>query len=619
MDIREIKSPEPKYIEPEMYRRRKEPFLKQLEALQKYLYIQPGDPWVLCNDTLSRLPVTPDGIGLSMNVPVFPVIRLLGFGLRYDTAAQQWIPFRIEDDQYSEDDESPSYIKTIAEIVIPLKLGVVITSNGSVYIAERRELAKLDPPELDDDYVLIMHPYRDEDLFDQRMITDEWGFARPDYDSRLAIRSLALSKASYSMRIKPFIMDGWLDYTLIHEGEIKATADDWNLEPSTAKQFLSTVRQLISSQSAKAVVMGRPTSDGKAVINITFTGTKHTPDWLNNIKVSVTNKLHRGFYELVSQFDSLIGEIHLKRLASTLGLKDLTLPEIISEASRKDSRYKLWITGHSQGGALTQVYIAEFLMKKGVLPENIFAYTYASPIVATSEYCDDPGNFPIYNIVNADDFACRVGSAVRLGVDLMFFPDEDFRKANYEGYADAHRRGMYDDILKLCYWMTDSFKFGEYMIAMTTFAAEYPSGRNLIEWIEGVPVLKSLYNSFKDRTDIPAAIHDRMYKMLEKPYMEVGGVPPSEERITLVRNFLEILYAKWGTECLMDYMVATHQIPSNYSEIVLLPRDNLVRAVWFSERPARLIGSEGEELMRPVEFPYIEDTRRFISLPPENE
>lgn len=586
-DIREIKSPEPKYAEPGEYRKNKGSFLEQLEKLKHFLFIQPGDPWVVSDDHLIRLPFAPVGTGLTMTVPALPVMEMLDPSVK----AGDLIPLTA----------------SVGEIVIPLKLGVVIVSNGSVYIAERSELALLDPPDLDDDYILILHPYRDEHLFQRSVIRDEWGFERQSYSPELAIRSLAMSKASYSMRIKPFIMDGWLDYTLIHEGEIKATEDDWNLEPSKAKQFLSSIRQLVSSKSAKAVVMGRPTSDGKAVINITFTGTKHTPDWLNNIKVSVSNRLHKGFYELASQFDSIIGEIHLKRLAATLGLKDLTLPEIISEASRTDSPYTLWITGHSQGGALTQIYIAEFLMKRGVLPENIFAYTFASPIVATSEYCEYPAGFPVYNIINTDDFACRVGSAVRLGVDILFFPDREFREKNYAGYSDPDRKGMFDDILKLCYWMTDSFKFGEYMIAMTTFAAEYPSGRNFIEWIEGVPVLKSIYAAFKDKTDIPAAIHDRMYKLLEKPYMDVGGVPPSEERIKLVRDYLEVLFRKWGTGCLTDYMFATHQIPSNYSEIVLLPPEKLIRAAWTSGRPARLLDSRGEDLMKPADFPSIDD------------
>ncbi|MHB8961877.1 MAG: lipase family protein [Saccharofermentanales bacterium] len=611
MDIRELKKSEPKYISPKDLKNHHIPLQDRLSCLSGIVHIRPGDPWVVCSDGIVRLPEPPEGSGASMVVCALPIVHLLGGSLRYHSEAGRWEPVREilcqDSGESHQDDSAAGSVKLpLYEILIRLKKGIIITGNGSVYIGDRKELSLIDPPDLDEDYRLILHPFRDEELFVGEIITDEWGFQRNRYSPELAIRSLAFSKASYCMRIKPFIMDGWLDYTLIHEGKIKATEDDWNLEPSAAKKFISSVKQIIATQSAKAVVMGRPTSDGCAVINITFTGTKHAPDWLNNFKVSVSHGLHKGFYELATQFDSVIGGISFDRLAEALGLAELTLPQIIAEAKNPKSRYKFWITGHSQGGALTQVYIAEFLIAKGVLPVNIFAYSFASPFVATSGYCSRPGDFPVYNIINTDDFASRVGSAVRLGVDMLFFPDQDFRESHYAGYSEPSTKTKFDDILRLCYWMTDSFKFGEYMIAMTTFAAEYPVARNILEWIDETPVLSRLYAVFKEKADIPQALHDWMYKMLEKPYMDVGGIPPSEEHIIRVRSFLDILYKKWGPDCIMDFTYVTHQIPSNYSEIVLLPQERLVRAIWTSGMPAKLITGSGEELMTPVDFPCIE-------------
>ncbi|MHB1455145.1 MAG: lipase family protein [Saccharofermentanales bacterium] len=611
MDIRELQKSEPKYIGSRRIVQHKVPLPDRLAGLTNVIYIRPGDPWIVCNDNILQLPFPPEGCGISMVVCALPIVRLLGGGLRYHGAADQWEPCRrtLGTDRNDNDIDAANagLVKLpLYEILVHLKMGVLISGNGSVYIGDRKELSRIDPPDLDDDYRLVLHPFRDEELFISDIITDEWGFQRNKYNRELAIRSLAFSKASYSMRIKPFIMDGWLDYTLIHEGKIKATEDDWNLEPSAAKKFISSIKQIIATQSAKAVVMGRPMSDGGAIINITFTGTKHTADWLNNIKVSVSHHLHKGFYELATQFDSVISQINLDRLAVALGLPELTLPQVIEEARKPGSRYKLWITGHSQGGALTQVYIAEFLIARGVLPANIFGYSFASPIVATAEYCRRPGDFPVYNIINTDDFATRVGSAVRLGVDMLYFPDPDFRIAHYAGYRDPLTRAKFDDILKLCYWMTDSFKFGEYMIAMTTFATEYPVAKGILEWIDETPILSKLYAAFRDRTDIPQVIHDRMYKMLEKPYMDVGGTPPSEERIIKIRSFLDILYKKWGADCIMDFTYETHQIPSNYAEIILLPEDKLIKAVWTSGSPARLMTGSGEELMTPIDFPDID-------------
>ncbi len=617
-DIEELKKPDPKYADPATMARHAVPFEKRIAELEDIVFLRPGDPWILYNDRVIRLPFPPEGNGITMMVCALPLVRLFGGRLVFRPSDGQWVPCRgdgcLTDDDVGSDagsmdgggPDAGSVRLPVHEILNRLRLGILIAGDGSAYIGDRMELARIGPPDLDDDYRLILHPFSDEGLFVGKMVTDEWGFQRNRYSRELAIRSLAFSKASYNMHIKPFIMDGWLDYTLIHEGKIRATEDDWNSQPSAARQFVSTVRQIVASQSAKAVVMGRPTSDGRAVINITFTGTKHAPDWLNNIKVGVSNRLHRGFYELASQFDTVMNKIRLDRLAAVLGLEKLTLPDIIAEARKPDSRYKLWITGHSQGGALTQVYIAEFLIARGVLPSHIFGYSFASPSVATTEYCADPGDFPVYNILNDDDFAGRVGSAVRLGVDLHYVPDRDFREANYAGYREPRTKAEFDDILKLCYWMTDSFKFGEYMIAMTTFATEYPVAKSILEWIGETPVLRKLYAAFRDKADIPQAIHDRMYGMLRKPYMDVGGTPPSEEHILKVRAFLETLYRKWGSECLMDYMFETHKIPSNYSEIVLLPEERFMRAVWTSGKPSRLVTGSGEQLQAPVPFPEID-------------
>lgn len=619
-DIQELNQDDPKYLPPEEVLKTSPMILDRISHLDHVVFLQPNDPWMMADDSLVRLPFPPVGEGLSMNVCAFPIVKALGGIFIKPAESSKWILTRGYSGNEAEQGtvvfssaESPSedyselydLTMTLSDILIPLKMGLLLMDNGGVYIGERRQLALLEPPNLDENYRLILHPFRDQELFQSNIITDEWGYQRQKYSRELAIRSLAFSKASYNMHIKPFIMDGWLDYTLIYEGKIQAKADDWNLEPSKKTQFLSFVRQLVAAQSMKAVVMGRPMSNHTAIVNITFTGTKHTADWLGNIKVSVSNQLHKGFYELATQFDSMRKEIHLAYLAKTLGLMDLTLDEVIAEAAKPDSRFKIWVTGHSQGGALTQVYIAEFLCKRGVLPENIFGYSFASPFVATAAYSENPGNYPIYNIGNTDDFAIRVGSALRLGMDLLYTPDERFREEHYKDYSDPQVRAMYRDVLKLCYWMTDSFKFGEFMIAVATFAPDYPVAKDLEEWIRETPVLRKIFKMFTNKTDLPKAIHDRMYQLLEKPYMDVGGKPPSEDRIRQITAYLKALFDKWGIDCITTVMYNAHIIPRNYAFIVQMSYDDFQRGIWTAANPACLCAGDHTPLIREVDFPEI--------------
>lgn len=618
-DIEELDQYEPKYLPVDKIKKEYTPLVDKIKALSHVVFLRPDDPWMMADDALVQLPFPPLGQGLSMKVCVLPVVKALGGRFVWNGDREKWDLMRPDPSKDPGDDipvcsdtdfalhpDLLSMTMTLSDILIPLKMGILLLDNGSVYIGARKQLALIDPPDLDDDYRLILHPFRDEQLFVNDFYTDEWGYKRRRYNRELAIRSLAFSKASYTMHITPFIMDGWLDYTLVYEGKIQARADDWNIEPTGRKVFLSSIKQLLSTQSAKAVVMGRPTSSHTAIVNITFTGTKHAADWLNNFKVSVSNQLHKGFYELASQFDSLVDQIHLTLLARTMGMKDLTLMQVFEEAKRPDSRFKIWVTGHSQGGAMTQVYIAEFLTRYGVLHENIFGYSFASPSVATTKYCEHPGDFPVFNINNADDFACRVGSALRLGMDLMYYPDESFRMENYPHYAEPDIHALYQEILNLCYWMTDSFKFGEFMIAITSFASSTPVAKNFVDWIEETPLLKQIFHALEKTTDLPKTIHHRMFRMLEKPYMDVGGNPPSEERIAQITDYLDILFKKRGMNCFTDYTYTTHQIPRNYSCIVQKSFDEFRRAVWTAQNPACQVTPDGVNLSEEIPFPVIE-------------
>jgi hypothetical protein len=127
-----------------------------------------------------------------------------------------------------------------------------------------------------------------------------------------------------------------------------------------------------------------------------------------------------------------------------------------------------------------------------------------------------------------------------------------------------------------------------------------------VDWIEETPLLKQIFHALEKTTDLPKTIHHRMFHMLEKPYLEVGGNPPSEERIAQITDYLDILFKKHGMNCFTEYTYTTHQIPKNYSCIVQIPFEEFRRAVWTAQIPACQITPDGVNLLEEVPFPVIE-------------
>ena len=74
----------------------------------------------------------------------------------------------------------------------------------------------------------------------------------------------------------------------------------------------------------------------------------------------------------------------------------------------------LVVTGHSQGAALMQIFIAH-LLQNGVLPQYVLGCGFASPCVAAARTLKN-ADYPIYHIVHADDAVPRIGGAMHLGL-----------------------------------------------------------------------------------------------------------------------------------------------------------------------------------------------------------
>lgn len=281
----------------------------------------------------------------------------------------------------------------------------------------------------------------------QPMRPDPWGNLRPAL-SRQALRlSAELSAATYRMAVEPWMAAGWQDVTIQMDGELTPLipSEGWLAgevrkqrvrlqlrHQDPVSQVLGALRQRRSSDTGKALVMIRKAENGRYIVAVSFMGTgRRFYDWFSNFRVSAPDGFHKGFSQLTSQFEANESQIEFPCTAKALGVEKLTLAHILEEMKSPDSRFFLWLSGHSQGGAVMQVYAHRKLMQCGVHPGNLLGYGFASPSVMSAETALSPQAYPLYHVHNSDDLIPRCGSAVHLGVCLTYPSDEELRRRCY--------------------------------------------------------------------------------------------------------------------------------------------------------------------------------------------
>ena len=79
-------------------------------------------------------------------------------------------------------------------------------------------------------------------------------------------------------------------------------------------------------------------------------------DWISNFRFTTEEGFHKGFYQLCTYFEEAQKASCFPPTAQALGLEKLTLGEVLSEMKSLSSRFRLWMAGHSQGGAVMQVF-----------------------------------------------------------------------------------------------------------------------------------------------------------------------------------------------------------------------------------------------------------------------
>lgn len=385
---------------------------------------------------------------------------------------------------------------------------------------------------------------------------------RPPLSQEAAELSLELAQTAYTLRLEPWKQARWSDFSIQIDNELycgvgsdaggdrlQAAADAWKLNRARAAlnsrnlaaQVLGALRQREKSDALKAVCMARPLEDGRVLLAVSFMGTgRRLYDWIPNLRFSTEEGFHRGFSQLCDCFEENLDRIRFPATARARGLERLSLRDALLDMRSLRSPYRLWTAGHSQGGAVMQLFTHRLIHRYGVQQQNLFGCGFASPTTATGRLLVDPASYPLYHLINQDDVVPRMGGLVHLGLCLEY-PSDDPLRALYgldPSGIDAparerllpYRDAMRDTCDALCcvYAMTAAYR---------SLVEEAEPGRRL----EQQRMLGWLGRTLSFAGDKAGDWLDWILLRAREGYRDLRGEPMNEEELhRLIVEFREI-------------------------------------------------------------------------------
>ena len=269
------------------------------------------------------------------------------------------------------------------------------------------------------------------------------GDSMPVFSQTAACFALELAALSYDRDTSLFKQAGFTDFSFISDNMLLTGArankgDRFSLlmqklsvrkikDKGLISQAYGALRQKGDCDTCKAVIMARVSSGGKADVFIGFMGTgTRAYDWVANLRFGTEKESHSGFKQLAERFLRLSRRITFPSVARLMNEDQLTLSDIFEKCRDHNSPYRIFMSGHSQGGAVEQNVIAA-LLEQGVRADRMTGYAFASPGAATARHPFCGKAFPLFHILNEDDTVPRVGGEAHLGVCMRFMPNDIIR------------------------------------------------------------------------------------------------------------------------------------------------------------------------------------------------
>ena len=460
-------------------------------------------------------------------------------------------------------------------------------------------------------------------------VRDPFYRLRPPFAREAAELSLELANMTYTLDLDPWAEAGWNDFSIQIDDTLQSgmthggSADGermqnlisaWKMlrakaalrELNPVAQVMSALRQRERSDTIKAVCMMHSMEGGGYLLAIGFMGTgKRFYDWISNFRFTTEEGFHKGFYQLCTYFEQGAESIVFPKTAAELGLEKLTLGEVLSEMKSARSRFRLWMAGHSQGGAVMQVFTHRLITDWGVLPQNITGYGFASPTVATGRLVYDPAAYPLYHIINSDDMVPRMGALLHLGLCLSFQSDDKMREATYGLSALPADIAARETIRSYQRQMVDTASILLYSTAFMQCMAEEKGE-------EGLNSLMSKKWSFAPIDRVLALAGDKAMDWLDRlvenaqnGHAALTGRPMDEAELTRLRDSMRPMMHEIPFRRLMgavlSYCVPPHHIMRNqqkeqgaYAYIVENRLDELRPFIWLNPKDSAPVRRYGE-------------------------
>ncbi len=430
-------------------------------------------------------------------------------------------------------------------------------------------------------------PYTGCDLGDVTPLCMPWReehhHLRPVFSRPAALLSLELASTAYDMQTSLWRENGWHDISYLvdkklftgpavngqtAEGSSEALADHYQRAAASLVHrqnpislVRGTLRQRESSDTCKCVVMAHPAGPGRFVIAIGFMGTgRRIYDWFSNFRMEREEGMHRGFLQLTQEFESQCSAILFPETARQLGLPSLTLADILQACRRPGSPFRIWTAGHSQGGALMQLFALREI-SRGLLRQNLIGYGFASPSVAYENPGWDYGSFPLFHIINGDDVTPRVGAKLHIGRCMVYQPDAAMRAACYgsalsaPGFRDALR------LLALIQGSQGGLMFTMALLQVLE-ALPDPDASAILGRIAGSLLPDRMLSALGSRTDQFLRFLTRRVEMTYARVTEGGEIPA--DLIRLYRDRIAALIRRYGPQpfirALLEAMAVPHRL-----------------------------------------------------------
>lgn len=156
---------------------------------------------------------------------------------------------------------------------------------------------------------------------------------------------------------------------------------------------------------------------------VAFRGTDDIPDWIQNLKIDYVQTphggVHRGFYE---SFQALKHQVR--------------------ERLKQSNSTKVWITGHSLGGALAVICAEDLVASSDV--EVCGLVTFGQPMVGKRDFAKHmeqmmPSKFA--HFVNASDAVPRIPPGYKHCGSLVWFTDDAVRRSYRQRLMSAPGSG----------------------------------------------------------------------------------------------------------------------------------------------------------------------------------